>query len=99
MLARLITRGVAVAVLVGALGGAAAKASDYCAPCYAYKKVVCYETVICYKTYEEPYEVCVVKYDHCGNPYKVYETHYRTVKVPYEKQVPYVKYVKVAVNS
>jgi hypothetical protein len=96
MVTRLILRGVAAMVLVGALSGAAAKASDpYCQPTYTYQKVVCYKTVTCYETRNELYQVCVTKYDHCGNPYQAYETRYRAIQVPVYKQVAYTKYVKV----
>lgn len=50
---------------------------------------VSYRLVVTYVCKEVPYEVCVVKYDHCGHPYHAYETHYRTV------HVPVTKYVKV----
>ena len=50
--------------------------------CY-YKKVI---VTVCH---QEPYQVCVTKYDHCGTPYHVYLTKYRTV------EVPVVKWVKI----
>jgi hypothetical protein len=81
------------------LSGAAtstARASDpYCPPGYVLKKVVCYENVVSYETRSEAYQVCVTKYDHCYQPYHVYETRYRDVQVPFKKQVAVVKYVKV----
>jgi hypothetical protein len=78
---------------LGLACGGTAQASSYdCAP--VYKKVVCYQTVTTYETRCEPYKVCVVRYDHCGNAYSVTETRYREVKVPVQKQVAVVKYVK-----
>ncbi len=50
---------------------------------------VSYRPVVSYVCKEIPYEVCVVRYDHCGHPYHAYETQYRTV------HVPVTRYVKV----
>lgn len=57
--------------------------SNYCQPQCSYKWITTYEcrTV--------PYQVCIVKYDHCGNPYKVYVTKYREIQVPVRKLVKY----------
>ncbi len=63
--------------------------------CYTWKKVVCYETVVCYENQTETYcKLCTV-YDECGKPYTVRKTFTRTVRVPVEKTVAVVKYVKV----
>jgi hypothetical protein len=63
--------------------------------CYSYKKVTTYKTVVCYEARQQAYTKCVVEYDHCGRPYKVHKTFYRTVQVPVKKQVPVVSWVKV----
>ncbi len=78
-------------LLTGVLGltGASAFAGDYC----HYKYVTSYECVICYKTCTEAYQKPVTYYDHCGNPYCVYQTCYRDVQVPYKKYVPVVRKV------
>ena len=63
--------------------------------CYTWKKVVCHETVVCYENRCETYcKLCTV-YDECGKPYTVRKTFIRTIRVPVEKTVAVVKYVKV----
>src|SRR5882672_5616539 len=99
MFDRMMLKGVLAMVAVVTLGVGVTKAGDtYCTPQYVYVKVVSYENVTVYETRSEAYQVCVTKYDHCGNPYSVYETRYREVKVPVTKQVAVTKYVKVVAN-
>ena len=43
--------------------------------------------VICHGYRRVPYTVCEVAYDHCGRPFKVYRTYFRTVVVPVRKLV------------
>lgn len=64
------------------LGSSTLSAGDYChAPKYSYKTVTVYETV------RKPYEYTVVKYDHCGDPYAVTLTGWKTVQVPVTKRI------------
>ena len=59
------------------MGSSMASAGDHChAPRYYYKNVTVYESV------RKPYEYRVVKYDHCGDPYVVTRTAWKTVQVP-----------------
>ena len=59
------------------MGSSNASAGDYChAPRYYYKNVTVYESV------RKPYEYTVVKYDHCGDAYRVTRTAWKTVQVP-----------------
>ena len=59
------------------MGTSTASAGDSChAPRYYYKNVTVYESV------RKPYEYTVVKYDHCGDPYVVTRTGWRTVQMP-----------------
>lgn len=59
------------------MGTSTASAGDSChAPRYHYKNVTVYESV------RRPYEYTVVKYDHCGKPYHVIRTGWKTVQVP-----------------
>ena len=81
---------VAVAVLLNL--GFTASATE---PCCTYKKVVCDETVVVWVAKEVPHTVEVVKYDHCGKPYTVCVTNYKTIQVPVKKTVQVVKWVKV----
>ena len=70
---------VASAAMTGVIlmGSSTVSAGDYChAPRYYYKTVTVYETV------QKPYEYSVVKYDHCGDPYLVTRTAWKTVQVP-----------------
>ncbi len=89
---------VVVALAVGAIGNAARAWDPACLSICVWKEATGYKTVTCYETRCETYQVCVTKYDHCGNPYNVYQNRTREVQVPVTKQVPYTKYVKVAVN-
>lgn len=84
-----------VAALVFGLAGVGAEQATACDCTPAYKKVIVYRTVTCTETKVVPYQKAVVRYDHCGCPYTVYETCYRTVEVTVTKQVPVVKYVPV----
>ena len=69
---------------LGMLSGNSAKAcDDYCEPAPCYRQV----WVTSYCTREVPYQVCATAYDHCGNPYHVYRTAYRTVSYPVRKLV------------
>ena len=75
---------VASVALAGAtlLGSSNAAAGDHChVPQYCYKTVTVYETV------RKPYEYTVIKYDHCGDPYAVTLTGWKTVKVPVTKRI------------
>jgi hypothetical protein len=54
--------------------------ADHCVPCH-------YKPVVCYEAREVPYTVCVTRYDHCGRPYHVEVTRYRTVTVRVTKLV------------
>jgi hypothetical protein len=59
------------------MGTSTASAGDSChAPRYYYKNITVYESV------RRPYEYTVVKYDHCGDPYEVTRTGWKTVQVP-----------------
>ena len=59
------------------MGSSNASAGDYChAPRYYYKNVTVYESV------RKPYEYTVVKYDHCGDAYRVTRTAWKTIQVP-----------------
>src|SRR5262249_3310758 len=86
-----------VAVGVMGLSGTAARANDY-APRCEYKTVVSYEWVTTYETRTEPYTKCVTLYYHCGRPYEVTKTFYRTYQVPVKKQVAVYKKVPVHYN-
>ncbi len=64
------------------MGSSTASAGDYChAPRYYYKNATVYESV------RTPYEYRVVKYDHCGDPYVVTRTAWKTVQVPVTMRV------------
>lgn len=69
------TKFAVVAGVVTVVSVAATSASACDPPCQ-------YKPVINYVTQQEPYQVCVVKYDHCGQPYNAYVTLYRTIYVP-----------------
>jgi hypothetical protein len=59
------------------MGASTASAGDSChTPRYYYKSVTAYESV------RKPYEYTLVKYDHCGEPYAVTRTAWKTVQVP-----------------
>ena len=99
MLARWIMRCAAVVVTAGAFCSGAAVACDpYCPPTYVTKQVVRYETVTFYETHCEAYRVCVTLYDSCGAPYRVYETRYRVVRTPVQKQIAVTQYVNVPID-
>jgi hypothetical protein len=69
-----VTAAVALAV---AFSGSLASAGDYHhTPRCVYKSVTVYETV------RKPYEYVVTKHDHCGKPYHVTRTGWKTVQVP-----------------
>lgn len=46
-----------------------------------------YKTITVYETSRKPYEYSVIKYDHCGRPYTVTRTGFRTVQVPMTRKV------------
>jgi hypothetical protein len=46
-----------------------------------------YRTVRSYETRREPYYCSVIRYDHCGRPYRATVVQYRTVRVPVQKLV------------
>lgn len=59
------------------MGASTVSAGDSChAPGYYHKNVTVYESA------RKPYEYTVVKYDHCGDPYVVTRTAWKTVQVP-----------------
>lgn len=62
--------------------------------CYSWEKVTTYECVTTYVCKQVPYCRQVCKYDHCGNPYYVNETYYKSIEVPVVKRVPIVSWVK-----
>ncbi len=62
------------------LTGTSVNASD-CYPTYRY------EWVLCHETRQVAYAVCETRYDHCGRPYQVEVTRYRTAQVPVWRQV------------
>jgi hypothetical protein len=80
---------VAAAVVLGGFAPAA-RADE----CYTWEKVATYEYVTTYVCKQVPYTKTVCLYDHCGKPYHVEKTFYKTVKVPVTKKAPVVKYVK-----
>lgn len=45
--------------------------------------------VVSYECRREPYTKCITLYDHCGRPYEITKTFYRTVHVPVKKFVAY----------
>jgi len=64
------------ALLVAALSLAGATSASACEP-------VChYERVITYVCHMEPYQVCVMRYDHCGERTPELVTRYRKVHTP-----------------
>lgn len=64
-----------------ALGTPSASASGCHRPqCY-------YKTVVVYEYAREPYVHYATKYDHCGQPYRVKQVSWRTVRVPVTKQI------------
>jgi hypothetical protein len=64
------------------MGDSTASAGVSChAPRYYYKNITVYESV------RRPYEYTVVKYDHCGDPYVVTRTAWKTVQVPVTMRV------------
>jgi hypothetical protein len=46
-----------------------------------------YKKVVTYVCKEVPYTKCITLYDHCGHPYTVHKTFYKTVHVPVVKLV------------
>jgi hypothetical protein len=46
-----------------------------------------WRTVVVWQTIEEPVIDWVIRYDHCGRPYREKVVTYRTVRVPVEKLV------------
>jgi len=64
------------------IGASTALAGDSChAPRYYYKTVAVYESI------RKPYEHTVVRYDHCGDPYAVTLTAWKTIQIPVTKRV------------
>jgi hypothetical protein len=64
------------------VGHSSVSAGDHChAPRYYYKTVTFYETI------RKPYEYTAIKYDHCGQPYHVILTGWKTVQIPVTRQV------------
>jgi hypothetical protein len=92
---RFILGGVmALALLAGS--SLTATASEYCyrGGC-KYEKVVKYVPVITYETRTEAYTKYVTCYDHCGRPYQVARTCYRTYEAPVKSVKTVVCWVKV----
>ena len=73
-------RCVGAVLFAGFLAAGSGSAAAYDPPCRLQK-------VVTYACQSEPYSVCVLKYDHCGQPYHAYETRYREVRVPVVKWV------------
>ena len=80
---------VAAVALAGcfSLGTPSASAGSYChvsppppVQCY-------YKTVVVYEYARKPFYDYVIRYDHCGEPYRAKVVVWRTVKVPVTKQV------------
>jgi hypothetical protein len=46
-----------------------------------------YEWVLCYENRQVAYTACETRYDHCGRPYQVEVTRYRTERVPVWRRV------------
>ena len=46
-----------------------------------------YKTIIVYKYKSVPYRKKLIRYDHCGEPYVVWKTYWRTVKIPVYKKI------------
>jgi hypothetical protein len=84
-------------MLVLGLGAGAAQAGEYCHggyggyDNYGYAEEPVYEVryqkVVTYVCQEVPYTACITLYDHCGYPYTVHKTLYKTVHVPVVKYV------------
>ncbi len=73
---RALAASVTLTAMILMTSSTASAASDCHAPRYYYKNVTVYESV------RKPYEYTIVKYDHCGDPYAVTRTAWKTVQVP-----------------
>ncbi|MBW3599682.1 MAG: hypothetical protein KY475_20730 [Planctomycetes bacterium] len=76
-------------LMVLGLGAGSAQAGGYG---YGYDDCyhdVQYRKVVTYVCREVPYTRCITLYDHCGHPYTVHKTFYKTVHVPVVKYVAY----------
>lgn len=69
-----------VTAAVITLGGFATSQVQAHEPCV-------YKTFCTYENRTVPYQAQVTKYDHCGKPYYVTVTRYKTVTVPVHKVV------------
>jgi hypothetical protein len=85
---RSIILGLAFLTASATLAQAGNHSPNYCPPAVQYRWITEYRQVTCYENREVAYNVCVTRYDHCGNPVQVYETRYRTVRVPVTTTVP-----------
>ena len=72
---------VLVGVSATANAGSGCHSNSYQPPTCYYKTVTVWETV------KKPYIHYVTKYDHCGQPYRVRTTTWKTVSVPVTKRV------------
>ncbi|MFM7058602.1 MAG: hypothetical protein ACKO2P_16935 [Planctomycetota bacterium] len=70
----------ALAAVLSASGASAAMGGDH--------RVCGYRTITVCEYVRKPVCVTVTRYDHCGRPYHVEVTEYRTVKVYVTKRVP-----------
>ena len=72
-------------VLIGISSSANAGSSCHSS---SYQPAACYyKTVTVWETVSKPYVHYVTKYDHCGHPYRVRKTIWKTVRVPVTKRV------------
>ncbi len=81
---------IALAIAVAGLASTAAlpqSASANHGNNYGASHVCQYKTVVTYKYEKVPYQKQVLKYKSCGTPYYVWQTFYKTVKVPVYKRV------------
>jgi len=71
-------------ITAGFGGSAPARAGNcggYCQPTYHYTYVTVYvPKTVSYTSY-------ITRYDHCGRPYQVAKTCYKTIQVPVQKRV------------
>lgn len=79
-------------LLVMGVGAGAAQAGDFgYGHGFGYDDChhVEYRKVVTYVCKEIPYTACITLYDHCGEPYTVHKTLYKTVHVPVVKYVAF----------
>jgi hypothetical protein len=78
----LISKLSGLALIVAVAVGGLAVASEAQAGHYRYG-----HWQICYETQYVPYTVTEYAYDHCGYPYPIYRTYYKTVVIPVKKWI------------